>query len=97
MRYFHRKLGHPVPDEDTVVDCGTPKRTLEYPDTEAAVPTEDNMVDYDTPKRKRSDSLDTCPRTPPPTPKKAKRVGRFTVHHAIKNLNEELKKCTNGV
>ena len=97
MQDFHRKLGHPIPNEDTVVDCGTPKRTLEYPDAEVAVPTEDNMVDYDTPKRKRSDSLDTCPRTPPPTPKKAKRVGRFTVHHAIKNLNEELKKCTNGV
>lgn len=43
--------------------------------TEARTPTEDNMVDYDTPKRKRSDSVETMP----PTPKKKRMVGRFTI------------------
>lgn len=55
-------------------------------------PTEDN---YKTPKRKRSVSVETFP----PTPKKVKIVGRFTVtdltddeiHHTIKQLQEELK------
>ncbi len=69
--------------------------------TEARAPIEDNIVDYDTPKRKRSDSVETCP----PTPKKVKIVGRFTVtdanpesmtddeiHHAISELQEELKR-----
>ena len=43
--------------------------------TEARTPTEDNMVDYDTPKRKRSDSVEVMP----PTPKKKRIVGRFTI------------------
>ena len=64
-------------------------------------PTEDNIVDYNTPKRKRCDSVETCP----PTPKKVKIVGRFTVtdanpetmtddqiHDAITELQEELKR-----
>ena len=62
--------------------------------TEARAPTE-------TPKRKRSDSVEVCP----PTPKKIKIVGRFTVTNAnpetmtekeiqdrIKELQEELKR-----
>ena len=69
--------------------------------TEARAPTEDNIVDYETPKRKRSDSVETCP----PTPKKIKIVGRFTVSNAnpetmsekeitdrITELQEELKR-----
>ena len=64
-------------------------------------PTEDNIVDYKTPKRKRSVSVETFP----PTPKKVKIVGRFTVtdanpetmtddeiSHAISELQEELKR-----
>jgi len=64
-------------------------------------PTEDKLVDYNTPKRKRCDSVETCP----PTPKKVKIVGRFTVtdanpetmtddeiHDAISELQEELKR-----
>ena len=64
-------------------------------------PTEDNIVDYKTPKRKRSVSVETFP----PTPKKVKIVGRFTVtdanpetmtddeiSHAISKLQEELKR-----
>lgn len=60
------------------------------------VPSED-----ETPKRKRSDSVEVCP----PTPKKIKIVGRFTVTNAnpetmtekeiqdrIKELQEELKR-----
>ncbi len=133
MQDFHRKLGHPVPDE-TEEDFSHYPSDSDYPSgpseddeddyeelvelspasyaefevarktrtpTEARAPTEDNIVDYDTPKRKRSDSVETCP----PTPKKVKIVGRFTVtdanpenmtddeiHHAINELQEELKR-----
>ena len=41
------------------------EKELKSPDISVSVPTEDNMVDYDIPKRKRSDSMDTRPRTPP--------------------------------
>ena len=64
--------------------------------TEARAP-----VDHETPKRKRCDSVETCP----PTPKKIKIVGRFTVSNAnpetmsekeitdrIAELQEELKR-----
>lgn len=66
------------------------------PDGNEDVPSED-----ETPKRKRSDSVEVCP----PTPKKIKIVGRFTVTNAnpetmtekeiqdrIKELQEELKR-----
>ena len=86
MQDFHRELGHPVPDESHDVPS---EDSVESYD----VPTEDNMVDYDTPKRKRSDSVETHP----PTPKKVKVVGRFTVTNANpetmtdKEINEKIQ------
>lgn len=59
-------------EEEELADV--PKDDEGY-ETDVESPTEDNMVDYDTPKRKRSDSVEVMP----PTPKKKRMVGRFTI------------------
>ena len=117
MQEFHCKLGHPIPDghwydgnEDHEVSAIQAYETRDEkdPDDEYYVHNTDFVWSGDhwrptevTPKRKRCDSVETCP----PTPKKIKIIGRFTVsnanpetmtddeiHRNIKELQEELKR-----
>jgi len=117
MQEFHCKLGHPIPDghwydgnEDHEVSAIQAYETRDEkdPDDEYYVHNTEFVWDKDhwkptevTPKRKRCDSVETCP----PTPKKIKIIGRFTVsnanpetmtddeiHRNIKELQEELKR-----
>ena len=117
MQEFHCKLGHPIPDghwydgnDDHEVSAIQAYETRDEkdPHDEYYVHNTDFAWNGDhwrptevTPKRKRSDSVETCP----PTPKKIKIVGRFTVSNAnpetmsekeirdrIIELQEELKR-----
>lgn len=114
MQEFHCKLGHPIPDGHWY-DGNDPNESHDHEETlneQNAIQVyetrdeEDPNDDYYlptkvTPKRKRCDSVETCP----PTPKKIKIIGRFTVsnanpetmtddeiHRNIKELQEELKR-----